>query len=167
MTQVEMWKTKVIPRQPLWAYGLSAETQLWPQNVCWINDQKTPGCGSGRGQCFQRQAVADNKLECLSNTLCSMSRSTLFNSFMFYKVSHPAADQMQINTEDKSIIFSDTAAGTLLTNSHTFYPSEISQMVSFLGQLWRLPPGLLEHHSSPAPGSHFVLKLYKWKRQQP
>lgn len=86
---------------------------------------------------------------------------------MFYEVSHPAADQLQINTEDKSIIFSQTAAGTLPTNSRTFYPSEISQMVSFLDQLWRLLPGLPEHHSSPDPGSHFVLKLIKLKREQP
>lgn len=79
---------------------------------------------------------------------------------MFYEVFHPATDHMQSNTEDKTIIFSDTAAGTLLTNSHTSCPSEISQMVSFLGQLWRFHPGLLQHHSSPGPGPHFVLKLF-------
>lgn len=117
--------------------------------------------GQAKDSTFRDRLLPDDKLECLSNTLHSMSRSTLFNSFMFYEVSHPAADQLQINTENKSIVFSQPAAGTLPTNSHTFYPSEISQMVSFLGQLWRLPPGLPEHHSSPGPGSHFVLKLIK------
>ena len=115
--------------------------------------------GQAKDSAFSHTLLPDNKLECLSNILHSMSRSTVFNTFTFSEVSHPATDHMQSNTEDKSIIFSDTAAGTLLTNSCTFCPSEISQMVSFLGQLWRFHPGL-QHHSSPGLGRHFVLKLF-------
>lgn len=85
---------------------------------------------------------------------------------MFYEAYPPATDHMQSNTEDKSIICSDTAAQALLTNSHTFCLSEISQMVSFLDQLWRFHPGFLQRHSPPGPGPHFALKLLK-KRQQP
>lgn len=58
------------------------------------------------------------------------------------------------------MVFPGTAARTLLTNPLTFYPSEISQMASFLGQLWRFHPGLLQRHFSPGPGPHFVLKLF-------
>lgn len=118
--------------------------------------RKAQALGQAKDSALRDRLLPDNKLQCLSSTPQSMSIRTLLNSFMFYEASHPAADQLQRNTKDKSNTFSHTAAGTLPTNSHTFYPSEISQMVSFLGQLWRLLPGLLEHHSSPGPGSHFV-----------
>lgn len=125
--------------------------------------RKPLALGQAKDSAFRDRLLPDNKLECLSNTLHSMSKVLSSTASCFTK----SLDQLQINTENKSIIFSDTAAGTLLTNSHTFCLSEISQMVSFLGQLWRLHPGLLEHHSSPGPGPHFVLKLLKLKRQQP
>lgn len=58
--------------------------------------RKALALGQAKANTFRDRLLPDNKLECLSNTLHSMSRRTLFNSFMFYK----AADQMQINTKD-------------------------------------------------------------------